>query len=79
MPIAQTSILGVDSVCPIRTSGGIYLSDPTLLFSPLLPRVDPKTPKSTIFNSTSKGLVKDDFLLLYLSGELSLIILAGLG
>lgn len=54
MPNAHTSIFGVDSLCPKRTSGGMYFKDPALLFSGLQLLADPKIPKSTIFKSKSK-------------------------
>jgi len=51
IPKLQMSILGVDSLKPIKTSGGIYFKLPALLFSGAAPRFEPKIPKSTIFNS----------------------------
>ena len=53
IPKLQISIFGVDSLCPKTTSGDIYFKEPAFTFSGLLPEVEPKIPKSTIFKSKS--------------------------
>ena len=57
IPRAQTSIFGVVSVYPFRTSGGMYFKDPAFDFSGLLPRVEPNIPKSTSLSSISNSFV----------------------
>jgi len=51
-PRDQTSILGVDFVWPLRSSGAMNRILPQLTFSILIPAIEPNIPKSTTLRST---------------------------
>jgi len=46
-PMDQTSIFGVEPVFPSRISGAMYFSEPAVLRSTTVPRLEPNMPKST--------------------------------
>ena len=57
IPRDQMSIFGSLALSPCSSSGAMYMIDPALCRSAIVPLFDPKMPKSAIFTCMLEGAV----------------------